>query len=149
MNITVEELLRGKKEATLHTISPEQTTYDALKLMAEFNIGCVAVMENDRLIGLLTERDYARRIVLQGKMSRQTPVRDTMNATFYAVAPNTGLEQCLQYMTEHRARYLPVMDVDKLIGILSIGDVIKTLLQISQSNVELLERFVTGKEYGF
>ena len=149
MSLTVEQLLREKKEQRLYTVQPDQTTYDALKIMADNNIGCVAVMENDRLIGLLTERDYARRIVLEGKKSRSTPVRETMNPTYYAVAPSTNLEQCLQYMTQHRARYLPVMEVDRLIGLLSIGDVIKTLLSLSQSNVELLERFVSGKEYGF
>lgn len=146
--ITVKTLLQNKPSQVLHEIGPDQTTYEALQMMAEHNIGCVAVKEKGQLIGLLTERDYARRIVLEGKKSRNTPVRETMNAEFFPIEENTPVEECMAKMTEKRARYLPVMSKGELVSVLSIGDVVKSLLKLQEANIEFLERMVTGQEYG-
>ncbi|MCC5790627.1 MAG: CBS domain-containing protein [Opitutales bacterium] len=146
--ITVKTLLQTKPSQALYEIGPDQTTYEALQVMADHNIGCVAVREEGRLIGLLTERDYARRIVLEGKKSRNTPVRETMNPDFYPIDEHTTIEECMTKMTEKRARYLPVMREGKLVAVLSIGDVVNSLIKLQDANIEFLERMVTGQEYG-
>ena len=146
--ITAKTLLQNKRSQALHEISPDQTTYEALQLMAEHNIGCVVVLEEGKLIGLLTERDYARRIVLEGKKSRNTAVRETMNPDFYPIEEDTSIEECMTKMTEKRARYLPVMSKGKVVAVLSIGDVVNSLLKLQDANIEFLERMVTGQEYG-
>ena len=146
--ISVANLLKVKTGSQVHSITSEHSTYEALQMMAEHNIGCIAVMDGDELKGLLTERDYARRIVLEGKKSRNTPVGETMNPDFHAIEADTPVEKCMEIMTRNRARYLPVMKKRKLVAILSIGDVVKALLQLQESNIDLLERMVTGQEYG-
>lgn len=145
---TVRHLLETKSSNEIVSISPERTTYDALKLMAEKDIGAVAVIENGKLIGLLTEREYARRIVLEGKKSRNTPVRETMNPEIITVDPDTTVDTCMQLMTVKRRRYIAVIDSGDLIGLVSIGDVVKQVIVQQQTNIENLERYITGSEYG-
>lgn len=140
----VSQLLESKNRPTLHTITPEKSTYEALQMMAKYDVGAILVLSSDTLVGVLTEREYARRIVLEGKTSRHTPVQDTMNRHFTAVSPDTTLDQCMELMTAKRTRYLPVLENDKLIGLISIGDVVKTLMAEQSLNIAHLEHYITG-----
>jgi CBS domain-containing protein len=141
---TVRQLLDSKKENKLITITPEQTTYEALQLMAEHDVGAVLVLSEGKLVGVLTEREYARKIVLQGKTSRHTPVGETMNRDFRAVAPDTRTEACMEIMGETHTRYLPVLDGSHLIGLISVGDVVRAIMTAQSLNIEHLERYITG-----
>ena len=140
----VSHLLDAKSFTQTITITPEKSTYEALQLMARHDIGAIMVMENEQLVGLLTEREYARRIVLEGKTSRHTPVRDTMNKQFTSVSSNTSLEECMELMTKKRTRYLPVLDGGRLMGLISVGDVVKSLMAEQRANIAHLEQYITG-----
>ncbi len=140
---SVLQLLEPKSKQLI-TISPERSTYEALQLMAQHDIGAILVMEQDRFVGLLTEREYARRIVLHGKTSRHTPVRDTMNRDLLTVPPEASIEECMSLMTEKRIRYLPVLEKDHLIGLISIGDVVKHIIQEQSAHLDHLQRYITG-----
>ncbi len=146
---TVRQLLESKTPRPLITISPDQTTYEALKLMADHDIGAVAVMEHGRLVGLLTEREYARRIVLEGKKSRNTPVRETMIDKLLVVDPDKTIEDCMNLMTSKKIRYLPVIENSEMVGLVSIGDVVKSMIAKQQSDLEHMTRYIQGGEYGF
>lgn len=145
---TVRQILEFKSPRIIVTISPEATTYEALQLMARHNIGCVAVTENDRLVGLLTEREYARRIVLEGKKSRHTPVRETMIDKLLVVDPDKTVEDCMKLMSDKHIRYLPVIEGEQFVGIISVGDIVKTVIAQQRQNIEHLERYISGGEYG-
>ncbi len=141
---TVRQLLDTKTRPSLVTIAPDRSTYEALQLMARHDIGAVLVLAQGRLAGILTEREYARRIVLEGRTSRHTPVHDTMCANFPHITPETDLEECMGLMTDRRVRYLPVMEEERLVGLISIGDVVKSLLEQQRANIDHLERYITG-----
>ncbi|MDX2111856.1 MAG: CBS domain-containing protein [Verrucomicrobiota bacterium] len=141
---TVRDILSTKTINQIYSISPDLPTYDALKLMAEKDVGAIAVVQNGKLLGLLTEREYARRIVLEGKASRHTPVGDTMNTRLVFVDPAQSLEECMTLMTEKKMRYLPVMENGNFIGLVSIGDVVKNVIIDYKYNVEQLERYISG-----
>lgn len=140
----VSHILDTKNGAHLQTITPEKSTYEALQMMAKYDIGAILVMDGETLVGVLTEREYARRIVLEGKTSRHTPVKDTMNKNFSAVSHDTTLERCMTLMTDKRTRYLPVLKNDKLAGLISIGDVVKNLMAEQRANIDHLEHYITG-----
>jgi len=144
MTTTAKSLLASKKSQEIHAVRPEQSTYEALQLMAAKDVGAVAVFEKDRLIGILTERDYARKIVLHGKTSRHTVVFDTMNRKYPRVAPDTPLDDCMRLMSESRFRYLAVMDGETLLGLVSIGDIVNHIIALQQANIEHLERYIHG-----
>ena len=141
---TVRKLLDDKSHQSLVTIAPDRSTYEALQIMAEKDIGAVIVMENGQYLGLLTEREYARRIVLHGKTSRHTPVGETMNRSLPSVSADTTLDDCMALMTEQRVRYLPVFENNELIGVVSIGDVVKNVIANQALNIDHLERYITG-----
>lgn len=145
---TVRQILAEKKHPQIFTITPERTTYEALQIMAERDIGAVAVMDHGKLVGLLTEREYARRIVLEGKKSRNTPVRETMQAKVLVVDPDQTVEDCMTLMTDHHIRYLPVIEEGRFIGLISMGDVVKTVIAQQARSLEHLERYISGGEYG-
>ncbi len=145
---TVRQILDLKKKREIYWIDPDRTTYEALQIMASKDIGAVAVLDQGRLVGLLTERDYARRIVLEGKKSRNTPVRDTMCSRLYTVDPDKTVEDCMAIMTDNHIRYIPVMDNDEFVGLISMGDVVKTVIAEQQQSLEHLERYISGGEYG-
>ena len=144
MSTTAKNLLASKKDITLHAVSPDQSTYEALQIMAAKDIGAIVVMEEGRPLGILTEREYARKIVLHGKTSRHTPVFDTMNRDFPKVSPETPVEDCMRLISERRFRYVAVLDGDSLKGLISIGDILKYLLAQQQANIEHLERYISG-----
>ncbi len=142
---TVAELLREKANHAVVTVSPDSSVFDAIKTMADRGIGAVVVVEGDVVLGMLTERDYARKIVLQDRSSRTTQVRDIMTDSVYYVSPTDTREHCMAMMTERHFRHLPVIDNDKLIGLLSIGDLVKDVMSEQKFIIHELERYITGE----
>ena len=141
--ITVKEILKDKDGGML-TISPQETVYRALEIMAEKNLGALVVVEGGKVIGLFSERDYARNIVLKGKSSKDTLVKDLMNPKPCCVRPEHTLTDCMALITEKRTRHLPVLDGEKLIGIVSIGDVVKQYIVDKEFTIKQLENYIAG-----
>ena len=142
---SVAQILNSKPDRTVYTIGPEATVFDAVKLMAEKSIGALVVIEGESVVGLITERDYARKIVLMARSSRETPVRDIMTTSVLYVRPDQTSEECMVLMTENRLRHLPVMDNAKLIGLISIGDLVKDVISEQKFITQQLEQYITGE----
>lgn len=138
---TVRDLLAGKGHA-VYSVTPDATVYEALGVMAEKGIGAVLVLDGERVAGILSERDYARQVVLKGKTSKDTPVRDIMTSHVVFVGPERTVEECLAIMTDRRCRHLPVIVDGKLEGMLSIGDVVKALISEKQFEIEQLTSYI-------
>jgi CBS domain-containing protein len=138
---TVKQLLQGKTKA-LCTVSPGTPVFEALKQMAEKDIGALLVVENGKLAGILSERDYARKVILHGKSSHDTPVREIMTERVVYVQPKNTVEECMALMTDKRIRHLPVLENDKLIGVLSIGDLVKETISEQQFMIKQLESYI-------
>ena len=143
---TVAELLKSKTVNSVFSIAPEASVFDAVKLMAEKNIGALLITKDGELVGIFTERDYSRKLVLAGLSSKDTPVRDVMIANVN-VRPAQTNEECMALMTENRLRHLPVMDNGKLLGLLSIGDLVKDIMSEQQFTIKQLEHYISGQEY--
>ena len=141
---TVGQLLRAKGH-DVWSVSPGASVYEALELMAEKNIGAVLVVDQGRLVGIMSERDYARKVILKGRFSRDTPVRNIMTERVVYVRPEQTLGQCMALMTEKRIRHLPVMANDQLIGVISIGDVVKAIISDQEFTIEQLENYIMGR----
>ena len=138
---TIGQLLQGK-DTGLCTVSPDTSLFDALKKMADKNIGSLLVVDNGKLAGILTERDFVRKMILQGKSSRDTPVREIMTDRVVCVQPKNTVEECMALMTDKRTRHLPVIENDKLIGVLSIGDLVKEMISEQQFMIKQLESYI-------
>ncbi|HLJ69631.1 MAG TPA: CBS domain-containing protein [Chloroflexota bacterium] len=134
----------GEKGRDIWSVSPDDTVYDAIKLMAEKGVGALLVMDGDRLAGIISERDYARKVILQDRSSKDTPVRDIMTATVYYIEPGRSVEDGMALMTSRRIRHLPVVEGGRVAGIVSIGDLVKTIMEDRESQIENLERYITG-----
>lgn len=139
----VRELL-ADKGSEVWRIGPEASVYQALEQIADKDIGALLVMDDDRVAGLITERDYARKVVLAGRSSRDTPVRDVMSAQVLTVRPDQTVEDCMALMTGRRVRHLPVMDGERLCGLVSIGDLVKALIAEQQHIIDQLETYISG-----
>jgi len=144
---TVGALMRDKASA-LHSIEPTATVLDAISLMAERNIGSLPVMQGSRLVGMLTERDYTRKVILMGRKSRDTQVSEIMTRDPMTVSPDDTVNDCMEIMTEKRVRHLPVVEDGKLIGILSIGDLVKWIISAQSATIDHLTRYVFGEPVG-
>jgi CBS domain-containing protein len=142
---TAAYILKSKASQTVHTITPETSVFDAVQLMADKNIGALVVMAGTRVAGMITERDYARKIALMSRSSKETRVRDIMTVDVLYVRPERTSDECMALMTENRVRHLPVMDADKLIGLISIGDLVKDIISEQQFIIEQLEHYISGK----
>ena len=140
---TVEQVLRGKS-GELVAVGPDESVFDALALMARREVGAVVVLEAGRLVGILSERDYARKIILLGKASKDTPVRDIMTQRVVCVTPATTIDECMALMTDKRCRHLPVLEDDRVTGVVSIGDVVKHTIAEQQFIIEQLEHYIMG-----
>ena len=138
---TVRDLLAGKGDA-VYSVVPSATVYEALGLMAERGIGAVLVLDEGRLVGILSERDYARQVILKGKASKDTPVRDIMTTSVLYVTPERTVEECMAIMTNRRCRHLPVVVDRRVTGVLSIGDVVKALISEKQFEIEQLTSYI-------
>ncbi|HSK72373.1 MAG TPA: CBS domain-containing protein [Pyrinomonadaceae bacterium] len=139
----VKHILDSKGRDIWH-ISPEDSVLDAIKLMAERGIGALLVMEGEKLVGIISERDYARKIILKGKSSRETPVREIMTAEVVSTQPLETVEKCMEIMTNEHIRHLPVLDGEKVVGVLSIGDLVKAIIAEQQFTIEQLENYITS-----
>lgn len=142
--ITVKQIL-DEKGYKVWTISPQAKVFDALKLMAEKGVGALIVFENDDVVGIISERDYARKIVLLGRHSQDTPVGDIMSTHVYGVHLDTTAEECMALMTDKHIRHLPVCKDEKVTGIISIGDVVKAIIGHQKVTIENLENYIMGK----
>ena len=140
---TLRQLL-GNKTAEVYSVAPNDSVIDAIRLMAQKGVGAVLVMEGAGLVGIISERDYARKVVLHGRSSAETAVREIMTAEVVTVGLRQTVAECMQIVTEHRIRHLPVLDGDKLVGMISIGDVVKFMLDAQQSTIDSLEKYITG-----
>lgn len=140
---TVRQLLGGKSPE-VYAVSPDAAVIDAIRLMAEKGIGAVLVMEGPRLVGILSERDYARKIVLHSRSSANTPVRDIMTVQLITVTPAEAVERCLQLVTEKRIRHLPVMEDEKVVGVISIGDLVKAVIEYQREQLDHLQHYIAG-----
>jgi CBS domain-containing protein len=139
----VRELLRIKGQETW-SVTPDTPVYDALKLMAEKNVGALLVLEGDKLAGILSERDYARKVILKGKASKHTPVGEIMSEQVVCVTPEQSVAECMALMTDKRFRHLPVVEDGKLVGVISIGDVVKAIISEQKFVIEQLEHYIAG-----
>ena len=140
MMTTVRQMLSAK--ADVHAVRPEDTIYDALTLMAARNIGAVLVVSGSDLKGIFSERDYARKVVLHGKMSKETLVGEIMTTNVMCVEPSWTADQCMALMTEKHIRHLPVLDNERLVGVISIGDVVRAVLDEQTFTITSLERYI-------
>ena len=149
MRITssIDALLKNKSD-NIWSISPESTVFEALEIMAKKNIGALPVISNSRVLGVLSERDYTRKVALQGKSSKSTLVREIIPASFVSVAPHCSIDECMHLMTEHRIRHLPVLLNDELLGIISIGDLVNWIISTQDVAIEQMENFITGSYPG-
>jgi CBS domain-containing protein len=142
---TAADVLKSKPQQTVHTIAPTASVLEAVKLMADKNIGALLVMEGAHIAGIVTERDYARKVALMSRSSRDTPVRDIMTSAVMYVRPDQTSEECMALMTENRMRHLPVMDRGKLLGLISIGDLVKNIISEQKFLIQQLEHYITGE----
>jgi CBS domain-containing protein len=149
MNITgtVDAVLH-QKTAQIWSVPPEATVFDAIKLMADKNIGALMVMDGSRLVGVFSERDYTRKIALKGKSSKQTPVREVVSSPVISVKPGSTVEECMRVMTENRVRHLPVLDGEKLLGVVSIGDLVNWTISAQHDAINQMADYISGKYPG-
>jgi CBS domain-containing protein len=142
--MTIVRQLLNEKPPGVHTIGPDSTVYDAIAKMAERDVGSLVVMDGDKLVGIITERHYARNVVLKGKASPTTPVRDIMERRVICARPDQTVEQCMAVMSGRRVRHLPVLEGKKVIGIISIGDLVKSIIGDQKFIIDQLEHYIQG-----
>jgi CBS domain-containing protein len=139
----VKHLLEGKGSA-IYSIAPSAPIIDAVRSMAERSVGALVVMEGAQLVGIVSERDYARKVILNGKSSKDTPVSEIMSTPVMTVAPGDSINHCMKQVTVHRIRHLPVVENDQVIGVLSIGDLVKAVIDDQAEQLEHLQKYIAG-----
>jgi CBS domain-containing protein len=139
----VKHLLEDKGGA-IHAIEPDKPVLDAIRLMAEKYIGALLVMKGSQLLGIVSERDYARKVILKGRSSADTPVREIMSASVLTVAPGDSVNHCMKLMTDRRVRHLPVVDDGRVLGVVSIGDLVKAVIEDQAQELEHMQRYISG-----
>lgn len=143
--ITVAEILRAKPQAAVYSVTPTTSVLEAIKLMAEKGIGALVVLDNGRLAGIVSERDYARKVVLLERSSSDTPISEIMTADVLTVSPRDSSQDCMQLMTDRHLRHLPVLAEGELIGLLSIGDLVKHTIAEQAGLIQQLEQYIRGE----
>jgi CBS domain-containing protein len=138
---TVRQLLDGKGRQ-VYSVTPEAPVLEAIRAMADHHIGALLVMKDEALAGIVSERDYARKVILRGRSSSDTPVRDIMTSPVLTVAPDTSVQQCMQLVTDKRVRHLPVVEGGRVVGMISIGDLVKAVIAEQQHQIEQLESYI-------
>ena len=141
---TVAALLKTKGHDAW-SIAPDSSVYDAIKMMADKEVGALLVVEGEKLVGIVSERDYARKVILRGKSSKNTPVTDIMTGNVFYVRPEQTVEDCMTLMTAKHIRHLPVMQDDHVVGIVSIGDLVKSVISEKEHLIQQLESYITGR----
>jgi CBS domain-containing protein len=140
---TVSNILQNKGHGLWH-VTPESTVFEAIKLMAHKNVGALLVIEGEKLVGLITERDYTRKVAIKGKSSKETAVREIISAHLITVSPNHSVEDCMKLMTENRIRHLPVVENEKVLGIISIGDLVNWTISAQNAAIEQMQQYIAG-----
>ncbi len=140
---TIREILTHKGSATW-TISPDTTVYEAIELMAAKNIGALLVTQENKLAGIISERDYTRKVALKGRSSKGTRVQEILSGQVVSVTPDHTVDQCLRLMTENRVRHLPVLEGQQILGVISIGDLVNWVISAQNSTIQQLETYITG-----
>jgi CBS domain-containing protein len=140
---TVKDILRAKG-SVVWSVKPDESVFEALKLMAEKDVGGLVVMNGDHLAGIITERDYARKVIIEGRSSKETPVTDVMTKKVLCVTPERTVDECLALMTEKRLRHLPVLEDKNVIGIVSIGDLVKAIIEEQRLLIDQLQQYITS-----
>ncbi len=144
---TVGQLLQSKG-GEVWSLSPDATVFEALKIMAEKDVGALLVTDQGKVVGIFSERDYARKVVLHGRSSKESAVREMMTSRVLYVPPEETIEGCMRLMTAKRVRHLPVLEDERLVGIITIGDVVKRIISDQQFTINELEKYITGSGYG-
>jgi len=140
----VRQLLDEKPTNAVYAVRPDQMVIDALELMAERRVGAVMVIENDRLVGIFSERDYARKGIIAGRKAKSTPVTEVMTHNVFVMTPDQEIEDCMKMMSEKHIRHLPVMEGDRVIGLLSIGDIVSAMLREQENHIQNLQQYISG-----
>jgi CBS domain-containing protein len=139
------ELILRHKGSQVYSIGPEATVYEALEALADRDVGALVVMDGADLVGILSERDYVRKVILKGGSSREMRVHEIMSSPALTVDPGTSIDDCMRHMTEHRCRHLPVLDGGRVVGVVSIGDVVNWIISAQDHTIHQLEDYITGK----
>ena len=140
---TVADILKTKG-SEIYSAAPDDSIFDAIKMMADKGVGSVVVMDGDKLVGIMTERDYARKVILEGKSSRNSSVREVMTTQVLCVSPERTVDECMALMTDKRARHLPVLDHKRVVGVISIGDLVKAVISEQQILIDQLQNYISG-----
>jgi len=142
-NGTISEILKHKSPS-LWSIAPEATVYDAIQVMADKNVGALLVLSSGKLVGVVSERDYTRKVALKGRSSKEMPVREILSTPIVSATPHSTIEECMRLMTTHRVRHLPVLEGDAVLGIVSIGDLVNWIISAQSLAIHQLESYITG-----
>ena len=146
MSITVGQIIRNKPD--VWSVAPDEMVFTALEIMAEKDIGALVVIKDEKLVGIFSERDYARKVILRGRSSKTTTVGELMTKDVFTVTKETSIKDCLTLATEKRFRHLPVVEKGKVVGMVTIGDIVKAIISDQQSTIDQMEDYITGRGYG-
>lgn len=145
MTATVKQMLQDKPSSAVITVAPDSTVYDALTIMSSKDISALLITEGERLVGIFTERDYARKVILQGRSSKETRIGELMTQNLLTISPNQTVDDVMAMMTNNRIRHLPVVEKGKLIGIVTIGDAVKAVMDEQKRTIEQLSSYISGE----